>query len=505
MSRLADIPTNKLLAYREALVRQVKQQRLSKITYYQPHAAQDVFHCSLARTRGLMGGNRSGKSTANIMEAAAHLIGYRPWLPQDHPHYRVRNAEGDPIRLPSVGTIVVQSYKAVERILMPKFREWLPHGFIVRETMGQNRAVDQFECANGSKVRFMTHNQKPREFEGHDNDWASYDEPPPRDLWVANERSLVDRAGRSWMTATAIEQPWVTDDLIFKADGNDDIDIFYMDSYDNKWVSPVELDRFFDKIADDAERHARKTGEPLHLSGRVFKQFQARPPWYIEWFPPKRKWVRVMGIDPHPVKPVACIWYAISIETNIWYAYRELYDPGLKTIPDVVERIKEVEKADPKISFRIIDPSSQERSRTSKGYTSVYEQFMDNGIFCEMAQKADKDARIRLLQQRFVVSSITQTPTLVVMNSCPHFKGELLSHIWDSWKLRSARDEKDDKGTVVKRADDMIDATEYLLQYGEKTHYFKPELLDDEDYEDYDSTGMSGIIRQTGAMGAGGY
>jgi hypothetical protein len=317
----------------------------------------------------------------------------------------------------------------------------------------------------------MTYNQDPKEFEGFKAHWTWYDEPPKKSIFVANERSLVDYSGRSWFTLTPIRQPWIWEDLVSR-EGEEDskIDVFRMISWDNTYLKRSALEDYFDHIRNPDERRARERGEFLHLQGRVFSMWQPQPPYFIDPFPPKRDWVRVMAIDPHPRKPIACIWAAIEPESGIWHVYRELYDSTIKTIKECADEIKKLEKGE-KISFRVIDPSSRENERTAD--TSIHEQFMDFGIFCELAQRWDKLGRISILQDMFEIDPIFKVPQMVVMRNCQHLRYELVNMIWDDWAV-SARDDKDPKPEVKKRDDDLVDGLLYLTQYGKEAQDFDP-------------------------------
>jgi hypothetical protein len=480
MRALEDLTEEELLVLYQELEFVEGEVRKNAITFYQPNLkGQTPFHTSDRRIRILLGGNRSGKTTAGSVEAIAHAIGYRPWVPESDPNYRVRLAGGKPIPTPNVGTILGESYKiSVDRVLYPTIQEWLPPELIQQTIRNQQSVVDTLVFKNGSKMRFMTYNQDPKEFEGFKAHWTWYDEPPKHSIFTANERSLIDYGGRSWMTMTPIRQPWIWDRLVSKEGIDKRVEVFRMSIWDNAKSHGGHLEnefiqQFLDSLPKE-EREAREKGDFLHLQGRVFSNWQPSPPYWIPYFPPKRDWVRVMGVDPHPRKPIACVWYAISPDTDIWYAYRELYDERLRTVKDVAQRIYELERGET-VAFRIMDPSGQENERTSG--SSVYEQFADEGLYCELAQKSDKDGRRRILRELLELDSVFNTPGLVVMETCPRLRHEFMNHIWDEWSP-SVRDSHDQKQDPVKKDDDILDATMYLLQYGVRARDFNYQLME---------------------------
>ena len=465
---LSKLTERELLDLYEKLETLDRARSRNALAFYRPNTkGQTPFHASDARIRILLGGNRSGKTTAGSCEAISHALGYRPWLSERDPHYRVKLASGRNIPIPNVGTVLGESYKiSVDRVLWPTLEEWLPDDTIKSAVKNQQGVVDTVVFKNRSKIRFMTYNQDPKEFEGFKSHWAWYDEPPKQSIFTANERSLVDYGGRSWFTLTPIRQPWIWSELVDKEGVDKRIEVFRMAIWDNAVSTGGHLeDRFIKEFLDSLppeERKAREFGEFLHLQGRVFPDWLPKLPYWTPFFPPKREWVRVMAIDPHPRKPVACVWAAISPETNIWYVYRELFDSTLRTIKDVSRRIRELERGE-EIAFRVMDPSSQENERTSG--SSVYEQFADEGIFAELAQRSDKDGRRRLLRELLEIDPIFKVPGIVTMDNCPRLRHEFMNHVWDEWAPGS-RDMHDEKQEVVKKDDDLIDGLMYLLQTG---------------------------------------
>jgi phage terminase large subunit-like protein len=499
-----DMTDEEALVYLDALETRHDMAKQSPITFYEPHAAQVGFHASRAFLRVLLGGNRAGKSTCGWAEDYAHVIGYRPWLPEDHPDYWVLNNEGERIRVPNTGRVICESYNKVEEVFYGddggKVKEWTPPSMIEHVSKNQLGTVTRIRFSNGSVVHFMTYNQKPKEFEGYASDWTHYDEPPPRDIYVANQRSLIDRSGTAWMTMTLVYEPWISEDIISKeGDDESDVEIFNLPSKDNPHLSPKALKAYFSQIKDPQIRRAREKGEPLHLQGRVFDQWHARPPYFIEPFRPKSHWMRIMGIDPHPQKPIAASWIAISSRTGIWYNYRELFDPEIRTIEEFCDRVKEEERGE-HVSFRIIDASSQEKERgTGK---SIREQIEDQDLFCEIAQKQDKLGRINLLKEMLLVCPVFKTPKFVVMRSCPRARHEFMTHVWGRHGTRIASEEKDPKAEVRAKDNDMLDIFQYLLQWGEKPEAFGSVEYDEDDEDQERDTG---VIRQAKIPGRGGY
>ncbi len=289
-ARYYDHLTNEqALEYDELLKKKISHRKQSPITYYEPHPAQDEWHRAKARMRAGLGGNRSGKSTMGIAEDIAHMVGYRPWLPEDDPAYVVRNARGRPIRVPNHGIIMCESYQKVDEVIWRKFvgeREGLlPPGLLDRAPKNQMGVPAKVILTNGSSAKFMTYNQHPDEFESSDYYWAHYDEPPPKAIFIATQRGLIDHSGNAWMTMTPLKEPWTYEDIVSKEGDDPNIFVVQMRMEDNPHISPEDIAYFLSQISDPEELAARQKGEYLHLQGRVYKGFYPRAPHYIDPFP----------------------------------------------------------------------------------------------------------------------------------------------------------------------------------------------------------------------------
>lgn len=518
-----------LLELSENLSKLSHDNQRNPIAYYAPNkVGQTPFHLSRARTRILLGGNRSGKTTAGSAEAIAHALGYRPWLPEDHPEYWVTSMSGKKIRIPNVGTICGESYKiSVDRVLWPTLNEWLPKDFIKSAIRNQQGVVDTVEFTNGSRMRFMTYNQQPKEFEGFKADYTWYDEPPPHGIYISNERSLIDYGGRSWFTLTPVRQPWIWTELVSQEGEDPTIAVFRMSIWDNARENGGHIEReyieyYLDRLPEE-ERISRESGEFLHLQGRIFPEWLPKRPYWVPWETTKIKahWPRVCAIDPHPRKPIAVLWCAISPDTDIWYAYRELYNPKLRTVKDVADRIEECERGEPgdlESRFRVIDSSAMENERTSD--SSVFEQFADYGILCELANKSDKDGRRKLLKDRLRLDPVYQAPSLITVapplgssstpersqgdGGCPRLRFEFLNHVWDEWSAAS-KDSHDPKGEPLKKDDDLLDGLMYLCQYGDRARDFDPRFWNYRKGQEVPSVRREGVERPKRSLSRTGY
>ena len=455
-----------------------------RICFYEPlvHGDQrDFFSKQCANIRLVLGDNRSGKSETGVVEAVSHMLGYRPWLDEDHPDRIVKLPSGRPIPVPNIGRVVAQDYQqAIRQNIWPKFQKYLPHGsYTVRtDNRGIPVEVRMKKAYGGSVCYFMSDDQDDMVFEGTNGHWFWVDEPIGYRKYIALTRGLVDFGGHCWLTLTPLSQPWISD--VIESRGNDPdgkVVVFEFSIWDNctevgGHLPREAIEEFIANLSPD-EKAARIGRQWLHLQGRIFKEWHAKPPYWISPFNIPNTWPRVCCIDPHPRKPIAVLWVAISPD-NQKFVYRELFDETLVTVRDVADRMKELEgwekvgkklkfteEAEP-IAMRLIDPSSQENERTSG--ESVFSRFNREGMFCMLARKRNILAGLDAIHEALKIKGDWQEPGVVVFNTCPTVKMNFARYVYDDWASSKQRDDKGPKQTVKKINDDMIDNIRYIFQ-----------------------------------------
>lgn len=490
----------------------------NRIAYYTPIGNQGDFHAaSTAHTRIVYGGNRSGKTTSGTVEAIAHALGERTWLPKDHPDRVVKLANGDPIPVPNIGRIAVKSFEVnVIQTLDVKMHEWAPKGEIVHVQTTQRSVPSCYTFRNGSKIYVMSYDQDDDTFEGQNGHWFWCDEPPPQRKYNGLVRGLVDFDGHCWITATPLSEPWISSTLTPTANvPGSGIRLFNYDIWDNcvengGTLSRRSIESFLDKLPAH-ERAAREHGTPLHLAGLVFPEWSAKPPFWIDPVKIPSHWPRVCLIDPHPRKPIAVMWAACSPD-NVWHIYRSMFDAELRTYHDVSIAIMEAEgwevvgeKYDWKVHdmrpvfratreaeqvvLRIIDTSANEPERNS-GLTGA-EEFASYGIYCHDAYKRNKSAGLNAIRTALTLKTEWAQPGIVVHNNCIEVKQNFENFIWDRWGSSKQSALKGEKQDVVKNDDDFIDLIRYLFQmrltYSMlRSKAFAAPVRDDDDDEDND-------------------
>lgn len=458
-----------------------------KICFYRPIGKQASFHSEdTCAVRLVLGSNRSGKSVAGVVEAIAHSLGYRPWLPEGHPNRVVRLANSQPIPVPNIGRVIAQNYQqAVNQTIWPKIQEWAPAGqYTVKR---DNRGIPtEVRWRNGSIIYLMSDDQDDMAFEGPNGHWVWGDEPFGYRKYTGLKRGLVDFSGHMWMTMTPLSQPWINDYVVSRAnEPGGAVKMWKFSIWDNctengGHLRREDIEEFLSDLRED-ELEARLHANFLHLAGRVYKQWDPESPFWIDSFVIPEAWPRVCIIDPHPRKPVCVVWLAVSPDDQV-FVYRDLFDPKLRTIRQVSDRIKELEgwretgedrhgrstfvrgeSAEP-VSYRLIDTSAQEDEKTSG--STVRRSFADEGLHTDLAKKRNKDSGINAIHDALECKYEWSTPGLQVINTCRKVKNDFMNFCWDDWGTEKQLQLKGEKQEVRKNHDDAIDCIRYYYQSG---------------------------------------
>jgi len=208
------------------------------------------------------GGNRIGKTTIGAIVGISTMLGYWPWNRKRlyFPHNKPRK-----VRL-----IGEDWEKHISRVVIPAWEEWWPKGRSVKKKKN-NMGVDAFwqDELTGSTMEIMSNNQDSGLHEGWHGDLIIYDEPPKRDIRVANARGLIDRQGRELFCMTLLKEAWISREVINARndDGSPDRTVYNIDGdiYSNVGYGiTIEGVEQFAKTLTDEEKQARLHGKPSY-------------------------------------------------------------------------------------------------------------------------------------------------------------------------------------------------------------------------------------------------
>lgn len=421
---------------------------------YIPHNKQREFHCAPHKIRFLCGGNRSGKTEAGVWEDVAHATGrYPAWYPEEK---RIKTANR--------GRVVVTDFVKGGAVYEQKLWKYLPKDMVksIKRTMkGALERVDIHHVSGQiSSLEIMTHEQDDMVFESWSGHWVHFDEPPPRNKFIASMRGLIDYAGRAWLTLTPISQPWMYDEFIAKE--NDSVFYISVDMRDNPHLSEKEIEEFEAMLTED-EKESRLHGKFRHLTGLVYKEFDP----VVHLVPECKRqsfWPVYFVLDPHDRRKHCGIWATVDPH-GVIYVIHEFHYGG--TIKDTSKEILKRElmfKIDPQRVIRILDPNKGRTPTAATGLRLV-DEFAKYSLYFNTTVNDDIATGHLAVAEKLHYDKkkpleFTNRPKLyLVRGETTETVRMLQTYVWDDWK--SSEKEKKEKPKDVNK--DFPDCVRYLV------------------------------------------
>lgn len=295
----------------------------NKLDLYVPHhngpdGGQLAYHQAAGthKIRCAITGNRYGKSTAAVVDAIKLALGTHEYCKR----FPV------PVKIKVFG----DSYQQVMENIKLKFEQWLPlEALDPKKPFETNQMgmLTGIRFANRSYIKIGSYDQDCRKSEGSDWDAIYFDEPPSRDVYVANLRGLADRNGIMSITATPLSEAWMFDDLWMPGMTGQKpfIKCIRGSGHDNPHTDKMGLQLFLDELTPD-ERKIRELGEFARLKGLVIDTYQPAVA-DIDDFDLTDEFILYEGIDPHLHKPHTALWKALRNDGKR-FVVAELYTRG---------------------------------------------------------------------------------------------------------------------------------------------------------------------------------
>lgn len=365
-----------LLAVGEGLL---SASRAPNIRKYKPHQKQYDFHSSPKKRKLFIGGNRSGKSVAGVVEALWRATCTHPYRPE-------LNAIG-----PNRGRVVsVDFLNGVNEILIPIYKQWaLPSTLRGGSWDAAYHAGEhKLYFTNGSTIEFMSSDQKLDKFAGTSRHWVHFDEEPPKAIWQECLARLVDTNGDYWITMTPIEgMTYIYDEMyepnVDKPDGK--VLVIEVNTMQNPYLTEEGIQGLVDSIDSD-EAQTRIGGAFIQQGGRIYKNFDPvtgsrhvlaesiRDP---ATFFPRDKWMWILALDHGLNNPTAVLWIAVN-DDGYCVVFDEWYKAEL-TIDQHAEIIKRKIREHKRFPDLLVgDPAMKQRNGVTK--TNIIEEYQKYGL-----------------------------------------------------------------------------------------------------------------------------
>jgi phage terminase large subunit-like protein len=274
----------------------------------------------------MIAANKVGKTYVALAESIQISLGI-------HPFHNMRQQNKGRI----IGTDLE---KGIEEDIWGVYKTLCPMSELSGEPKHYNGGqVKKITYKNGASVEFMSYEQDITQFEGGKGDWVLFNEPPPREIFVACVRWVMFNDGIIFIAATPLWEAWLYDELFLKqGPAADQPDVFQLSAYENPHLSDDAIKDLLSNTPED-EKEARIFGAFKHLTGLVYKEFGALH--RIKSFVIPRDWTRLMVMDYHPRVACAILW-AVVDPKGFLYFYNELKID--KSPLEIAEMIKLMEK-----------------------------------------------------------------------------------------------------------------------------------------------------------------
>jgi hypothetical protein len=244
--------------------------------------------------RYVFAGNGSGKTALGAEDTRCHVTGDNP--------YTKKNSI-----VPCRAFIVLDKPEKMETVIIPELRKWMN----LREDQLHKKGkpyISLITLDNGSTIRPIFWDQDPMTAEGIEGDYFWFDEPPPRNLYIALRRAgrTKGRRARYLITGTPLAAPWLRTDVFepwSKGERPNTMCFRFHTEMNKHNLADGYIDEF-SAVLSEKERGIRLRGEFFDLDGLALSHLFRRdthtiPRDKLNW---SEEYPCVVVIDPHPSK-----------------------------------------------------------------------------------------------------------------------------------------------------------------------------------------------------------
>lgn len=427
-------------------IRKTNNKLLSYNTGDKVHTKQLAFHACLKKNRWVFGGNRTGKTECGAVETVLLARGI-------HPHRKSPSkTEGWVVSL----SRQVQRDVAQKKVLYYINPSWIEEIVMCegRRDFPENGIIDYILIKNVggglSKIGFKSCDQGREKFQGTGLDFVWFDEEPPEEIYVECRMRVLDRGGIIFGTMTPLKGlTWVYDKIFLNELDDDEVWFCQMEWRDNPFLNEKEIVNF-EKSMSESDLEARKYGRFVGTQGLVYKEFDERVN-VIEPFDVPREWFDNLSIDPGLNNPLACHWYAVDYDGNV-FVVAEYFQKN----QDIDYHASEIKKICKHLDWHTTSSGDYEalidsaaNQRTLSGIRSVAELFCERGI--AVNTRVNKDLFSGIAQVKSYLKNAEGKSRLFIFRHCVNLIREFKTYFWSSGD------------NPVKKDDHCLDELRYYL------------------------------------------
>ena len=397
--------------------------KMGALVDYVPHEKQRLFHESLAKSRWLIGGNRTGKTTGGAVEAIRMAL-------ESETH----------------GWVISVSLQVQRDVAQKKVLEYLPQQCIQeivmnkgrKQSFGQHGAIDYIVVKNKvgttSKIGFKSCEQSREKFQGVSLDWVWFDEEPPEDIYEEALLRTLDKGGKVWGTMTPLKgRTWLYDRIYLKQDEHF---VLQMSWSDNSSLDESEIESMRRALGDEALQ-SREHGRFMEMGGVVFRELSEDN--VIDPIDLDDSYDTYIGIDPGYRSPTGAVW--VRTDGRNYYVVSD-YSVSEKFIEVHAKAILDISGADRVSAY--IDFAALQRHLVA-GDETVASRFREHGVDVFPQNNKSVNAGIHLIK------GMLRDGQLKIFRTCENLLKEMRKLSWGKGE------------TPVKRDDHCVDALRYVL------------------------------------------
>jgi phage terminase large subunit-like protein len=362
---------------------------------------------------------------------------------------------------------IVSDPTTIKEKIVPELKQWFPTNRY-KVKYDTRKEGKQFESKwitdTGFEFDLMTTEQSAKEFESTDLGFIMFDEPIPRDIYLA----CIARGRRGmiviWGFTPLKYSAWIKDDIYDKRDG-EMVEYVTADVWENcegetrGILKREHINRMISQY-DENEIEARVNGKFGHLLGLVHKGFDPKihiiDPFDID----RENYCVAMAVDTHPRVPEAVLWMAIDNKGRK-FIIDELFYKGTDAEFSAEIKKKEVGM---RIFDRLIDPSgyNEDDRTTEKSFADRLEKLglsfrAGSKKLHECIKRTDNAFKYEYRDGQMIIE-----PEVYIFRSCTGLTKELQGYVWDEYKGKTA-DEKTPKGQPKDKDDHFVENLHRLL------------------------------------------
>lgn len=419
---------------------------------YNPHSKQIEFHSSQAKNRWFLGGNRSGKSVAGVVEDLW-------WVSKKHPYRRI------PAETEIRGRVVISDFNAGMRtVLFPIFKQWILPSMLHNGSWEDSwdDELTTLNLVDGSFIEFRSSEQMLVKHAGTSRHFIHFDEEPPHSIFNENLLRLADVNGEWWITMTPVDgMTWTFYDLYEKRNLLPNLDIVEVFTTDNPFASPEGVENALVYLDAD-ERQARMQGRFMAKGGLVFKDFMESlhviPDF--DWHPGPG--AKIYTSTDHGVNNPTCwLWHAVDEQGNI-ITFSEHYQSDL-TIKQHSAIVHQRE-SDLGLNtyLRTGDPAMKQR--TAESGMSILQLYALEGLPIAV-EGVPKEVSIGVerMRQYMKVNPATGRPRWMITQNCEMLIKQLKQLAWKTYESSKLRDANNATEQIKKKDDHAPDSARYFF------------------------------------------